>query len=262
MELGHATSRYPLRGRANRDPYLPPMPPRRLAGDERATDKEATVRVRDIMSSPVVAVPPERPLKEVVRLFDRHRVSALPVVEEDRVCGIVSKTDIVLREQVFERDAPHHRFARLVGRDVRSVGDATTAADVMTAPAVTVDTKTSAVGAAWLMAENDVHHLPVVDRGRLVGIVSRSDLVRAFARSDEQIHTEIVDEVLPSLDVSPASVAVAVTQGEVVLTGRVEDDAIARCLPHAVRAVLGVVDVRAELEPAHAPTVDRVTPLL
>ena len=143
------------------------------------------MRVRDIMSSPVLTVAPDRGIKAIARLLDRNRVAAVPVIENGQVVGIVSKSDLVTREEAFELDdvgwIGRHLRRRPEPRPVR------TARELMTSPALTVAPSLSAVGAAWLMTEHDAHHLPVVDRDELVGIVSRSDLVRAFARSDEQI---------------------------------------------------------------------------
>ena len=219
------------------------------------------MRVGDIMSTPVISVEPGRSLKAVARLLDRTRIAAVPVVEQGEVLGVVSKTDIVRREQAFELERGGG-LARRLGRG-RRASHVATAGEAMVSPAITVDPTLSAVGAAWLMTEHDAHHLPVLDRGKLTGIVSRSDLVRAFARSDDQIRTEILAQILPSFAVPENDVEVTVANGEVVLTGEVDDESTLRCLPHAVRSVIGVVDVRCELHAKRArPLVDVVSPLL
>jgi CBS domain-containing protein len=220
------------------------------------------MRVQDIMSTPVLSVSPDRSLKAVARLFDRNRISAVPVVEDGRVIGIVSKTDIIEREQAFEVGVAAGWLGRRV-RHGRAAPRARTARDAMTSPALTVSPVLSAVGSAWLMTEHDAHHLPVVDRGKLVGIVTRSDLVRAFARSDDQIRAEIIGEILPALTLSANDIAVSVSNGEVVLAGEIEDELTARCLPHAVRSVIGVVEVRCDLRAGRpTPLVDVVSPTL
>jgi CBS domain-containing protein len=226
------------------------------------TDGEkASMRVRDLMSRTVLSVPPDRGLKAVARLLERNRVSAVPVVEDGRVIGVLSKTDLVRREQAFELESAgwfRRRFGRRAGRQ-----RVTTVEDAMTSPAVTVSPTLSAVGAAWLMTEHDAHHLPVVERGKLVGIVSRSDLVRGFARSDEQIKAEIVTEILPSLEISPNDVEVSVSNGEVILSGALDDELSARYLPHAVRRVIGVVEVDCRPDASKRyPLVDAATPTL
>ena len=219
------------------------------------------MRVRDLMSWPVLSVPPDRGLKAVARLLDRNRVSAVPVVEEGRVIGMLSKTDLVRREQAFELEDAGW-IGRRLGRRAHA-RRITTARDAMSSPPVTVAPTLSAVGAAWLMTEHDAHHLPVVERGKLVGMVSRSDLVRGFARSDEQIRAEIVGEILPMFEISPNDVEVSVSNGEVILSGAVADELTARCLPHAMRRVIGVVEVASRLEASRQyPLVDVVTPTL
>jgi CBS domain-containing protein len=219
------------------------------------------MRVGDIMSTPVITVTPEHSLKAVARLFERNRIAAVPVVDGGRVVGVVSKTDIVRREQVFELDRARRLGGRL-RRGTRAARSAT-AGDAMASPAITVDPTLSAVGCAWLMIEHDAHHLPVLDRGKLTGIVSRSDLVRAFARSDEQIRAEIVEQILPSFAPAADDVEIMVSNGEVVLTGEVDDESTLRCLPHAVRSVIGVVDVDCELRATRSTRlVDVVSPML
>jgi CBS domain-containing protein len=218
------------------------------------------MRVKDMMSSPVLSVAPDRGIKAIAQLLDRNRVAAVPVVENGQVVGIVSKSDLVTREQAFELDAGW--IGRRLHRPPQP-RQGRTARDVMTSPALTVAPTLSAVGAAWLMTEHDAHHLPVVDRDKLVGIVSRSDLVRAFARSDDQIREEIVGEVLPAFSLSANDVQVSVSNGEVILSGAIEDELTARCLPHAVQSVVGVVEIDSRLEASRRiPLVDVVSPTL
>lgn len=218
------------------------------------------MRVSDLMTTSVVTVQRETPLKDVARLLSTRRITGVPVVDDGRVVGVVSQTDIVsLEEQAEDESVRPRLFGRLHRRDT---GTVRVAADVMRAPAITVDPRSSAVGAAWTMTRDDVSRLPVVDDGKLVGILTRSDLIRGFARSDEAIRREILDEVLPSLGVSANDIAVSVADGVAVLRGEVEDDAEARCLPHAVRGVVGVVDVVAELSARHGRTLDRYSTLL
>lgn len=208
------------------------------------------MRVLDVMTSPPISVGPDTPLKEVAKLLVEHRITGVPVVESGSVLGVVSQADIVVGEQQAEEEFVHPaRLARLRRR--LAVRDRRKARDVMTSPAVTVDPWTSAVGAAWAMTQHDVSRLAVVEDDRLVGVVTRSDLVRAFARSDDQVRREIVEEVLPALAISPNDVEVTVANGEVVLRGEVEDELEARCLPHAVRGVLGVIAVTPELTARH-----------
>ncbi|HSC73103.1 MAG TPA: CBS domain-containing protein [Gaiellaceae bacterium] len=206
------------------------------------------MRVEDVMTREVEVVERRTGLKDVAHLLSMHEISGVPVVEHGVPVGVVSESDLVAKEQESEAETVRQR-RRLLRQPPRA--DAVVAADVMTAPPVTVTPQTSAVGAAWLMTEHDIDRLLVVQNDRLVGIVTRSDLVRAFGRSDEQIRAEIVGDVLPALGVSANNVSVAVDDGVVLLAGEVEDELEARCLPHAVRSVLGVVEVRSELAARH-----------
>jgi CBS domain-containing protein len=220
------------------------------------------VRVKEIMAAPLISVGPDVPLREVARLLVAHRITGMPVIDDAAgLIGVVSQADVVREEQAAEAESlrPSRRLRRR--RKTDEVAHRT-AADVMSVPALTVEAQSSAVRAAWLMTEHDVNRLVVVDAGVPVGIVTRTELIAAFARSDEDVRAEIVSDVLPALDVSPNDVEVTIDDGEVVLSGDVEDELQARWLPHAVRCVLGVVSVESRLRPRHDYAVDLLTPRL
>lgn len=211
------------------------------------------MNVSEIMTTPVTAVRPETPLKEVAALFVDHGISGVPVVdEEQRVLGVVSETDIAARSSKAAGagfDLAGSSKSDELEREARL--EARTAGGAMTRPAVTITSDAPVASAAASMFHRDVHRLPVVDRaGRLVGIVSRTDLVRAFARSDQALEREIRDEVLAGgfLWCSPGHVRVEVTGGDVVLTGKVESEDVAALLTAATERVLGVLSVRSQLE--------------
>lgn len=202
--------------------------------------------VRDLMTSEVVTVTPDTPLKQVAAALVAHRITGVPVVCDGALVGVVSQADIVELEERAEDESIRGRRRRR-----RPLPPSRTAGDVMRSPVVTIDPRSSAVGAAWSMTRNDVNRLAVVDRGKVVGIVTRSDLIHAFARPDAAVRREIVEEILPSLCVSCNEVSVTVQDGIVTVRGSVEDTAQARCLPHALRGVVGVVDVDSELSVQH-----------
>jgi CBS domain-containing protein len=135
---------------------------------------------------------------------------------------------------------------------------ATTAGEAMTSPAVTIDPRRPVSEAARLMTERSVNRLPVVENGKLVGIVTRADLVAAFARSDEDIRREIVDELLVrTLWIEPGLLRVDVDAGRVTISGQVETQTELELASAFIRRVPGVVDVdatdlRAEIE--HEPS--------
>jgi CBS-domain-containing membrane protein len=196
--------------------------------------------VSDVMTHTVVAVGREAPFKEIVELFDQWKVSALPVLEgEGRVVGVVSEADLLAKEEFRDTD---------IG-DLKDLQKAAgvTAGQLMSTPAVTVHPDASLAEAARIMARRRVKRLPVVDAiGILQGVVSRSDLLKVFLRSDEEIAEEIRQDVLTRLPV-PQDLTVAVAEGVVTLGGPLPDRALVPLVTRAVRAVEGVVDIRLDL---------------
>ena len=125
---------------------------------------------------------------------------------------------------------------------------AVTAGEAMTAPAVTIRPNASINQAAEIMTTRGVNRLPVVDGGRLVGIVTRADLVRAFARSDEQLATTIRNDVLLRvLWLDPSKFTVRVDDGVASITGDVERRSTAELVRETVAMVPGIVDVETRL---------------
>jgi predicted transcriptional regulator len=166
------------------------------------------------------------------------------------VLGVVSEADIVAKER--GPAAPRGRFSRWFQRAPKPADtdrlEARTAGQAMTAPAITIESWRTAADAAALMLDRRVHRLPVLKAGKLVGIVSRADLVSAFARSDEEIALDIREDVLlRSFWITPGDVEVTVRNGEVTLTGTVESDLLAQIVPDTVQRVPGVVRVRPKL---------------
>ena len=195
-------------------------------------------KVGAVMSSEVVSVRPDTPFKECVEMVRLHRVGALPVVAASGdLLGILTESDLLRKEEV--------KSGML---EVR--GTARVAKEAMTRAVVTVDPTTAVAQAARIMHECSVRHLPVTDSGgRLVGIVSRADLLKVFLRTDESIRREVEEEVLPrTFGIQPGAVEVAVRQGIVHLDGEVETSNLARLIPDFVDRVEGVVGVENHLQ--------------
>jgi CBS-domain-containing membrane protein len=210
--------------------------------------------VRDVMTREVVTVTASTPFKQVVRLLHGHRISAVPVVDPDGcLLGIVSETDLALKEEEQQQQqqpsgwAPRRERARKRRDRARAAG--TLAAHCMSTPVATVEPTASVGAAARLLHRRGVSQLPVVDRdGRLVGIVTRRDLLAVFLRRDEEIHHEILSAVLDAtLNLPFDAVRVRVEEGEVTLTGHVPWPASAREVVQLVAGVDGVVAVRSHL---------------
>ena len=209
--------------------------------------------VRDVMTRGVIAVHPETPLADVARLLVEHRISGVPVTDaHGAVLGVVSEADFLIKGQ--GADAVRHRpLSRFFGesgasRAMQAKIAATTAGAAMTSPAITIGPAASTGEAAGLMTARSVNRLPVVDGGRLVGIVTRADLVRAYTRSDDELARAIREDVLfRALWLDPAAFIVAVTDGVVSITGTVDRRSTAEMVEHVIAMVPGVVAVQADV---------------
>jgi CBS domain-containing protein len=204
------------------------------------------MNVEDMMSSEVVTVSPSTPIKEVARLLVNRRISGVPVVDDEgRVHGVVSEGDIVIKERGVAEPSGH-AYHRLFGADEGEAlkREARTAAEAMTCPAVTIEPARSVAEAARVMVERSVNRLPVVREGRLVGIVTRADLVRVFVRDDEELEREIRDDVvLHTLWIDPSRLRIAVSDGEVTIGGEVATRTDAELVAGYAARVPGVVSV-------------------
>ncbi|MEU6394657.1 CBS domain-containing protein [Streptomyces sp. NPDC046939] len=212
--------------------------------------------IGSVMTGDVVRAQEATSFKEIVRLLHEHRVSGLPVVDEhDHVIGVVSESDLLAREvEAAGTDGPHAhephrrrlpRWGRARAAHQKAV--ARTASQIMSAPPITVGSRETIAEAARTMAHHKVERLPVVDdEERLVGIVTRRDLLQVFLRPDEEIRREVVDEVfVRTLWLSPTTVAVTVHQGVVTLDGQVErrsEKEIAARMTGHIDGVVAVVD--------------------
>jgi CBS domain-containing protein len=218
--------------------------------------------MKDLMTTQVVTVGPATPFKEIVGLLADHRVSAVPVVDDDRhVLGIVSEADLLLKEEFPDPDQDIPLFWTKRRRLERQKAAGATARDLMSSLAVVSTTPEATVAeAARQMHAAGVKRLPVLNEGgRLVGIVSRADLLKVFNRSDQAIRREIMDEVIVGdFMMAPSRFFIHVDDGVVVLQGRVERRSLLPFLLRAVQGVEGVVRVENRL----AYDIDDVEPLL
>jgi CBS domain-containing protein len=194
------------------------------------------------MTTEVVSVRPTAPLKDVAEAFAARGISGIPVVDvEGCVVGVVSEADILFKER---GPARRHLFDRKAEVDRLKV-DARTVAEAMSAPPITVEGHQRVGDAARLMLDHRIKRLPVVDEdGFLVGIVTRTDLVRAFVRPDEEIKREIREEVLlEDLWLDPLAFDIEVERGEVRIVGKVGSSEERSTLERRVALVPGVVAV-------------------
>jgi CBS domain-containing protein len=185
------------------------------------------VRVRDVMASPVVTVAPGAALKEVASLLVERRINAVPVVDAgDRLIGIVSEADLLSLET--------GQVAAAGGTPPHSAGE------VMRQSVYTLTGDTDATAAARLMLRHRLKSVPVVDGDRVVGMVTRRDLLRLLARSDEDIRADLERRVAQELEALRQAV-VDVRDGVVTVDA---DGPCRQLVEQLARTVPGVVEVR------------------
>ncbi|MET8893263.1 CBS domain-containing protein [Streptomyces albogriseolus] len=200
-----------------------------------------------VMTTDVVTAAYRTPLRDVIRALGEHRVGCLPVTdEEDRVIGVISPADLA-RSRPHEAGpdgTPRSWWVPLLS-SVPGLRRARTAGDVMTAPAVTAGARATVTEASWLMTGHGVERLPVVDdEERLVGIVTRGDLLQAVLRTDGDIDRAVRRDVLgTALWLTPRALAVTVEDGVVTLTGRLERRSDVDVAVRAASRLDGVVAV-------------------
>ncbi len=197
------------------------------------------------MTRSVVFVRKDASFKDMAAMLRSRRISAFPVLDaSDRVIGVVSAGDLLVKEAVQAEGASLLAALRHVREDEKAAG--LTAADLMTAPAVTVGPDVPVAQAARIMYDRKVKRLPVVNpAGHLVGIISRVDVLAVFSRPDADIRQEVAHAVLP--DVAPATardLQVEVKDGIVTLSGSSQSETVSRAIVDAVRHVQGVIGVR------------------
>jgi CBS domain-containing protein len=203
--------------------------------------------VRDVMTRDVISVRTSAGYKDILQVMRFEGFSAFPVLDDDdRVVGVASEDDLLVKEGYAEAGQGPGFLAR---RSDRVKAAALTAGELMTSPAITIGADATVGEAARVMHARHVKRLPVVSSsGRLVGIVSRSDLLGVYDRDDDEIRREIEDKVIKSaFALDNLGFTVTVNEGVVTLAGRVEREPVAVSLLQAVQQVNGVVIVRDRL---------------
>jgi CBS domain-containing protein len=213
-----------------------------------------TLTVGDVMTTPVVIAREDTPFKELVRIMALNRVSGVPIVSGDppRLAGIVTEADLLRVEA--HRQPPRSLLLELfIDRRrleaIERLAEDVRARDVMTRDVVTVGPDVTVQDAARRMLDRVVKRIPVVDEeGRVLGIVSRTDLLRPFLRSDRDIRRQVENDlILQTMWIDPGTVNVTVSHGVVRLSGTVDLKSSCDILEQLVRRVAGVVGVENEL---------------
>jgi CBS domain-containing protein len=193
------------------------------------------VNVVDLMTTDVIAVSRETGLRDAARLMFRNRVSGLPIVDEaGALVGIITEADFLKLE---------------VERQEGTRGQGDTVGDVMSRGVVTVPPNVEIYEAAKIMAVQEVKRLPVVDEdNRLLGVISRADIVSIFTRPDDVIEDEIREDLIRRvLFIDPDGVQVGVANGVVTLSGEVTTHSEASMLEELTNRLDGVLRVESKL---------------
>ena len=220
----------------------------------------------DIMTPATRTVAPDTPLDEVIRLLLATPGDALPVLEGGAVVGMVGEDDLLRRAELGSAPRPSSWLGLFVSDTARAEafvrGHGRLARDVMTHPAVTVAEDTPVGEVAALLEQRGLARVPVLRAGRLVGMVGRSDLLRALASRLSPLPPRTQDDrrlresVIAAIEASgwlegTADLTIVVESGIVHLWGGVAGEAIHRALVVAVAEVPGVAAVRDHLAPPH-----------
>jgi CBS domain-containing protein len=204
--------------------------------------------VRTVMSTHVVAVRKTASYKDIAATLREQRVSAFPVIDEFcKVIGVVSEADLLTKE-ALDGVIPGV-FNGAFRRQEKAKAEAVTAGELMTSPAVTIGPDEPVTRAAKLMYGSRVKRLPVVDAdGKLIGIVTRADVLAVYDRKDGDIRAEISEQVILGHHLcDPANFTVTVSDGIVTLEGTPETASVGHDIVEESRHVQGVVAVRDRL---------------
>jgi len=204
--------------------------------------------VKDVMTTNVIWVEQDTPFAAIAAALRDFRVSAFPVLNDaGGVIGVVSESDLLAK---LALGGGEERMPGMIGGILRQhemeKARAVTAGDLMTSPAATVSPDDTVEHAARLMYLRRVKRLPVLEaNGRLVGIVSRADLLAVYNRTDVEIGEDIRQDVLlTETPADPGTFDVSVTEGVVTLTGKPRTIEQGHDIVGRVRHVQGVVAVR------------------
>jgi CBS domain-containing protein len=215
-----------------------------------------TSQVRDVMTTNVISLRKHAQFKEILRVMRAHQFSAFPVLDSgDRVIGVVSEDDLLVKTG-YDDGEPVAGF--LMRRTDKAKAGALTAAELMTRPAITIGPDASVAEAARTMHAKHVKRLPVVSHdGRLVGVVSRVDLLGVYDRPDSEIRDEIMTQVIgDGFLLDTRAFTVTVDAGVVTVRGQVDSEPVGLSLLDAIRHVDGVVGIREKLS---YPSLERRT---
>lgn len=199
------------------------------------------MKVSDVMTRDVLSVGPEDRLRHAATVMREHRIGGLPVIDAGKVIGMITESDF-LNMAAETRDGERHRFLDALFGGHRAAHPSTLVGEAMTKDPVTVEDSMSIREAARQMKRHKIKRVPVVaENGRLVGILSRADVMKVFAREDDAIATDVA-EILHRYRFDHQVDAVTI-DGKVVISGEVEHRSGAELIEEVIFRILGVIEV-------------------
>ncbi|WIY00459.1 CBS domain-containing protein [Amycolatopsis mongoliensis] len=199
--------------------------------------------VSAVMTADPITVSPQTPFKDIAELLTGNGISAVGVVDKTgALVGVVSEADLL--PHLWEDRKPRWRDRRMARK-----AKACLAKDLMTSPAVTIDAGATFAAAAAQFARSGVRRLFVLRNGKVVGVLSRRDLIAVFTRGDADLEREVSEGVLRErLNLGPDRVRVEVRAGIVTVVGRVERRSDIDPVTRLIQELSGVVEVRNRLD--------------
>jgi CBS domain-containing protein len=207
------------------------------------------MRARELMSTPVVTIHPEASLKELAEVMVAHRVSGVPVVDRaGTLLGVVSESDMMAKIEgaiAAQTGAGLPRLFTVIAKalDASSKTTARTVADLMTTRVVSAGPDATVQELVHLMIAYDINRIPIVEAGRLLGIVTRADVLRTFARPDAAIETDLRWRIAHELWINPEALTISCRNGIVTLAGTVDTHADAELVRRWAAKTEGVAGV-------------------
>jgi CBS domain-containing protein len=195
------------------------------------------MKASEIMTRNVVTVRTDTTVREAVKLLTQHRITSLPVVDEQgNVVGIVSELDL-LRDRM-----PHDPRAHLWSHNDRRADPGRLVLDVMTDTVICLSENADTADLAELLINNNVRAIPILSGADMVGIVSRRDVLRTLLRDDDDVRIDVLER-LHAYCGEPDRWRVGVADGAVTVRGDFDDSRQCDTVVALIRTVAGVIRV-------------------
>lgn len=219
------------------------------------------MKASDVMTTSIVTVSPDASIEEAAKLMIQHRISGLPVIDNGTVCGIVSEGDLLRRSETGT-EKPRSWWLRLLlspGRQARDYvrTHARRVEEIMTRTVISVEPQTPVADVVALMESRRIKRVPVVEQDRLIGIISRANLLDALIRvlppassapvSDRELRQRVLREIEKQSWAPKSYVDATVENGAVELAGIITDDRQRNGLRVVAENVPGVKAVHDDL---------------